>query len=551
MTQTTRRIFLRGLGGALVAAPFLSSVFERSAKAQQAAPRRTIVMFTHYGCVTNKWFPSKLDGELTANDLLPTTLAPLAPFASKLLMPRGIRAMNEWTANNKGAGMGRGQGVDSHIQVSGSAFTLQPVSPNINDPFGFQTFTRFVPKPVGPSLDYVMAQQLSPGGAPLFMNTTGQVSESAQSAISYSAADTLGRGSNANQAFTSLTNLFQPNQPPSADSWAIKKGKTIADIVRGDLSRLMSRDMSRADKDKLAAWVELANDVGKVVAAAPHGCGQDTADFLGASSKLGTGADGDVLTRKVSDTMDNADLYSALAALAAACNSNPVIFLKYPPAFVFTGLGLTGNSHNLSHRLDSAIMAGTCVPNAIADLLKIDSYYAQKFANLVKMLDSISEGDGTLLDNTIAVWMMEDSDGSAHNLNNLPIIQAGSGGGYFKTGKVINLDSGSGATPEQMLGRSLAHCTADTDTMITGIDQATGTPPEFGNAPINKYFCNIMNAMGMRAGADGFPAVDGPSSEVTHFGYSDKTEDFCGGVGAVEGAGIHDPGGFSELKART
>jgi hypothetical protein len=36
---------------------------------------------------------------------------------------------------------------------------------------------------------------------------------------------------------------------------------------------------------------------------------------------------------------------------------------------------------------------------------------------------------------------------------------------------------------------------------------------------------------------------------VTHFGYSDKTEDFCGGVGAVEGAGIHDPGAFGELKA--
>ncbi|HYQ17000.1 MAG TPA: DUF1552 domain-containing protein, partial [Polyangiaceae bacterium] len=130
MTQHSRRIFLRGLGGALVAAPFLGSLFERSAKAQQATPRRTIVMFTHYGCVTNKWFPNKLNRDLTAEDLLPTTLAPLAPFAKKLLMPRGVRAMNEWTALNKGAGMGRGQGVDSHIQVAGSAFTLQPVSPN-------------------------------------------------------------------------------------------------------------------------------------------------------------------------------------------------------------------------------------------------------------------------------------------------------------------------------------------------------------------------------------------------------------------------------------
>src|SRR6187200_2174644 len=112
MINLNRRIFLRGLGGAVIAAPFLSSVFERSAKAKVVTPKRVIVMFTHYGCITNKWFPAKLDGELTAEDLAPTTLAPLAPFAKKLLMPRGLRTMNEWTAKNTGAGNGRGQGND-------------------------------------------------------------------------------------------------------------------------------------------------------------------------------------------------------------------------------------------------------------------------------------------------------------------------------------------------------------------------------------------------------------------------------------------------------
>ena len=111
--QFNRRILLRGLGGAVVAAPFLSSLWERSARAQTAAvPKRTIVMFTHYGCITNKWFPNKLEGELTAADLTPTSLAALAPFAKKLLMPRGLRTMNEWTASTTGAGKGRGQGND-------------------------------------------------------------------------------------------------------------------------------------------------------------------------------------------------------------------------------------------------------------------------------------------------------------------------------------------------------------------------------------------------------------------------------------------------------
>ncbi|HYQ29524.1 MAG TPA: DUF1552 domain-containing protein, partial [Polyangiaceae bacterium] len=140
-----RRILLKGLGGAVIAAPFLSSLLPRSARAQAATKTqvRTIVMFTHYGCITNKWFPAKLDGDLTADDLTPTNLAPLAPFAKKLLMPRGMRTMNEWTANNKGAGKGRGQGNDSHTQIAGSVFTCQPVTPNSNDPFSFTAATKF------------------------------------------------------------------------------------------------------------------------------------------------------------------------------------------------------------------------------------------------------------------------------------------------------------------------------------------------------------------------------------------------------------------------
>jgi len=546
MSNLNRSIFLRGLGGAVIAAPFLSSVFERSAKAKVATPKRTILMFTHYGCITNKWFPAKLDGELTAMDLKPTSLAPLAPYAKKLLMPRGIRTMNEWTANNKGAGMGRGQGNDFHLQADGSLLTCQPVSPNSNDPFSFSAETKFRAMPIGPSLDHVLARQLSPQGKPLLLSVSGQTRESAQSAVSYSDAATIFSALNATQAFASLTGLFQPNTPLNGDTWAVAKGKAITDVVKADLTRLRNQDMSKEDKLKLAAWMELTNQIGATVAAGQ--CDQSLATRLGASNPLATSG-GDVLTRKVNDSMDNADLYSAIAALTAACNANPVIVLKYPNNFVFSGLGINADSDNQAHRLSDASQQGPCVANAVENLLKIDGYYAQKFANLVRMLDSIDEDGGTVLDNTVAFWISDASDGCAHNLNNSPIIQAGSCGGYFKTGKIIHLDAASGATPEQMLGRSMATCVEGTPQVVDGVNQVTGTEPQFGNAPVNKYFCNIMNAMGIMADANGYPAVDGPASEVTRFGYSDKTEDFCGGAGAVPGATIHDPGGFTALKA--
>ena len=191
-------------------------------------------------------------------------------------------------------------------------------------------------------------------------------------------------------------------------------------------------------------------------------------------------------------------------------------------------------------------MSGACVTDAIDHLIKIDTYYAQKFANLIGYLDSIPEGSGTVLDNSVVTWMNEMSDGNAHNLNNAPIVQAGSGGGYFKTGQVINLDSAM--TADVHLGRSLSQCYMGNTTTADGVSQGTGTDAKYGNMPVNKYFCNIMNAMGMKADANGFPAKDGPASEVTHFGYSDNTVDFTGGLGA-ETPKFINPGQFTELKA--
>ena len=83
--------------------------------------------------------------------------------------------------------------------------------------------------------------------------------------------------------------------------------------------------------------------------------------------------------------------------------------------------------------------------------------------------------------------------------------------------------------------------------MVNGINQGTGTTSTIANGPINKYYYTIMNAMGVKADANGFPAKGG-TAPVTKFGYSDKTEDFCGGYGAKTDAGIHSPGEYTALK---
>ena len=97
-----------------------------------------------------------------------------------------------------------------------------------------------------------------------------------------------------------------------------------------------------------------------------------------------------------------------LAVLAAICDTNRVIFMKMPAGRVFRFLGINSRFHgSLSHRIGNAGMGGACVANAIDMIHAIDKWYAQQFAYLVGRLDSITEGDRKLLDNTATVWFNE------------------------------------------------------------------------------------------------------------------------------------------------
>jgi len=316
--------------------------------------------------------------------------------------------------------------------------------------------------------------------------------------------------------------------------------------------------------NKITQWEALLNDAGSTMTGSggggtPASCSMTAATTLGATmanvtaaGKVSPGTD--ALTTMVTSSLDGADMYSVMAVLAAMCNYNPVIFLKYPPNYVFTGLQIPEEAHSLSHRLSNANMSGSCYPNALNLLQVIDTYYSQKFANLVGMMDGIQNPDGsTLLDNSATVWFQEMSDGNAHNLNNLPIMHAGSCGGYFKTGYAVNVDtstSTSAGSATLTTGMSESQCADGTSNgMVNGTNQGTGTSPSVANAPINKYFYNIMNAMGVMGDASSGVPTKGGTAPVSAFGYSDLTTDFCGGAGAVSGAKIHNPGEYTALKA--
>jgi len=71
-------------------------------------------------------------------------------------------------------------------------------------------------------------------------------------------------------------------------------------------------------------------------------------------------------------------------------------------------------------------------------LQKIDTFYAEQFAYLVKRLKAIPEAGGTLLDRCLLLYGSPLRDGNKHDRHDLPVLFAGGGGGLVKGGRCVH-----------------------------------------------------------------------------------------------------------------
>lgn len=107
---------------------------------------------------------------------------------------------------------------------------------------------------------------------------------------------------------------------------------------------------------------------------------------------------------------------------------------RWDTPYMFDGLFDKPRSHHqMSHNQTKMI----------DDLLKVDQFHMEQFAYLLRKMQTIREaGDSTLLDNTLMTYGSGLGDGSTHQYNDLPIIMAG-GGQRLKTGQHVNMPEGT------------------------------------------------------------------------------------------------------------
>ena len=95
----------------------------------------------------------------------------------------------------------------------------------------------------------------------------------------------------------------------------------------------------------------------------------------------------------------------------------------------YPSIKVTQGHHNLSHHGGDKAK--------IEKIRKINVFHTEQLAYLLEKLDSIPEGEGSLLDHSMILYGSGNADGNRHSHHDLPILLAGQGCGTLKSGRHI------------------------------------------------------------------------------------------------------------------
>lgn len=115
-----------------------------------------------------------------------------------------------------------------------------------------------------------------------------------------------------------------------------------------------------------------------------------------------------------------------LITAALACGMTRVATFAFADAenydifFPFLGIPQQGiefperHHHDISHRPGEANV----------DKIKVETWVISQFASLLEKLSAVPEGGGTMMDNTIVLWMNSLNSGFGHSVLKLPMVIA-------------------------------------------------------------------------------------------------------------------------------
>jgi hypothetical protein len=406
--RRSRRDFLGTLTAGAALAPFVPYL-NREAEAQAKPPVRVLLLFTANGTVPSKYWPT--GGETDFTFPAGQITEPLAPFRAKMIYAMGMKRPR--------AG---GGGHESALR------TMWTGAGQTGSGGGFGGYAN------GPSVDQIIAKNL-PQGLTTFQSLQFGVQHDGPGAnpsvltvMTYAAANQpLAPESNPYTMFNRLM-IGSSGQPTGITPDQLNKirarRQSVIDLVRDDL-RALAPKIDRSDRVKIDQHVTSLQAIEKRLNM-PVTPGSGTSCSANAP-RMG-------IDLKANESFPELlGIQSSLAVSALACDRTRVASLQWSRSFSqvrHTWVGVSAEHHTLSHMTSA---------NNQNDKYKIDRWYNERMAEFLHQMDSVQEGAGTLLDNTMIVYGNDLAEGAPHSVAPAIAWVAGSGGGKLKTGRFLQL----------------------------------------------------------------------------------------------------------------
>lgn len=398
--QLDRRTALKGVtlgAGAVVLQPFLNAM---AAEARgEASPPRIVFVFESNGLWPYHIQPKGVEVpkggngkliDLAMKDLtLPEPISPLAPFKDRMTIIQNLSCVQ--ASPNHGAGYGAlGCYNARHSQANGTF--IDPMAQTVDHALAGSL----------PGIIPVVGLGVHAHTEAVFANTVSVVSPKrplpmvCQPDIAFQTLFGSVAEGNAGKAFQARNKLL--------------------DWCRSDIKRVQS-ELPSMDREKLDIYLETFEQMRSR---------QDKVAELKDRLKANLPALDKFNSKRMTDRFE-AQCAIAVAGLASRLTNVAVIDASCGPHGykTWTELGVTVDGHEIGHKAGS--------PDRDKYAIPIRQFHAARVADLAKRLAAIPEGNGTLLDNTLIIYMSDAAEEHHGQGKQWPMVLLGNLGGRLKT----------------------------------------------------------------------------------------------------------------------
>lgn len=395
---------LLSLAGAGSAAGFLPSLLSDEVHAQDNAIRRVVFLTSQHGTVRRNWKMQPGDLRSRSQADFSPILQPLHRYRDQLLLVEGLAQLSSVRSCD--------YGVNMHNAAAAGLMTGAVMSRSDSG---------------GPSVDQVIAEQTARSDQLASLEATTLGYAFLGGFLNSSAGS---RQPMIDRPTTAFNRVFPTGQipggaPAGAAAPALSDREQIAahqgsvlELVEGDYQSLVTR-LSLEDRQRLEMHQDLTHALEQRLGAPP------------APTPLRCSVP-DIPGSEGNNSIQRFRAFADVTAAALACDRTRVASINIEelnaPEF---GVSANINVHqDVAHAADS---------NAVA-AERLTQYNAVHSEMMVYLLDRLQEYG--ILENTAVVWLAECATGS-HELWDIPVVMAGSCGGFFKQGEYVSFPQSS------------------------------------------------------------------------------------------------------------